>query len=89
MKALIVVDLPDGIKLDEYIAFINVERMCIPLGSLGEEKIYSDYFKFKFKPLRPMPQKMRTDADDIEEDSYYQGWNACLDEIENESNISD
>ena len=32
--------------------------------------------------LNPMPQKMRTDADDIEEDSYCQGWNACIKEIE-------
>lgn len=32
--------------------------------------------------LKPMPQKMRTDADDIEEDSYWQGWNECLEAIE-------
>lgn len=36
-------------------------------------------------PLKPMPHKMRTDADDIEEDSYFQGWNDCIEEIENES----
>ena len=87
MKALIVVDMPDGIKLDEYNAFINVERMCIPLGSLGEEKIYSDYFTFKFKPLRPIPQEQ--DIYEIgmdEEDTnakrqWNKGWNACLREI--------
>ena len=33
-------------------------------------------------PLKPMPEKMRTDADDIEEDSYIQGWNECLEEVE-------
>ena len=32
--------------------------------------------------LKPMPQKYCTDGDDIEEDSYWQGWNACLEEIE-------
>lgn len=79
MKALIVVDLPDGIELDEYNAFINVERMCIPLGSLGEEKIYSDYFRFKFVPLRPMPQKKEgTNPRNI-------AWNDCIDAITGET----
>ena len=32
--------------------------------------------------LKPMPQKMRTDEDDIEEDSYFAGWNECLEVIE-------
>ena len=36
-------------------------------------------------PLKPMPTKMRTDGDDIEEDSYWQGWNDCIEEVENES----
>lgn len=36
-------------------------------------------------PLKPIPQKMRTDEDDIEEDSYWNGWNDCLDEITGET----
>jgi len=32
--------------------------------------------------LKPMPEKMRTDEDDIEEDSYCQGWNECIEVIE-------
>ena len=36
--------------------------------------------------FKPMPMKMRTDGDDIEEDSYYQGWNDCIDEILGEQN---
>lgn len=81
MKALIVIDLPDGIELDEYIAFINVERMSISLGALGNEKIYSDYFKFKFKPLRPMPKRAFIDQGV----PFNEGWNACLDAITGET----
>ena len=92
MKALIVVDLPDGIKLDEYNAFINVERMCIPLGSLGEEKIYSDYFKFKFVPLKPMPERPSiiegrwfyedgTYSEPFGNKEYARGWDDCINAI--------
>ena len=37
------------------------------------------------KGLIPLPQKMRTDEDDIEEDSYWQGWNECIDAIVGET----
>ena len=95
MKAIVIVDLPNGIELDEYRAFINVERMSIPLGALGNEKIYSDYFKFKFKPLRPMPEK-----NEIKNEEEFMnvcgwmyevqtgmdiGWNDCIDEIMGEA----
>ena len=32
-------------------------------------------------PLKPMPQKYYKYGDDIEEDSYWSGWNECVDEI--------
>lgn len=35
--------------------------------------------------LKPMPTKMRTDGDDIEENSYWQGWNECIDTIVGET----
>ena len=86
MKALIVVDMPDGIKLDEYNAFINVERMCIPLGVFGRRKIYSDYFTFKFKPLRPMPSFKAVDLNDTRDVVMFcHGWNTCLAEITGET----
>lgn len=37
------------------------------------------------KGMIPMPVKFCTDGDDIEEDSYWQGWNECLDEIMGET----
>lgn len=36
-------------------------------------------------PLRPMPQMYCTDGDDIEEDSYWSGWNDCIDAITGET----
>lgn len=88
MKTLIVIDMPDDTKLDEWFAKIQLDRMRVPISEMYGV-IFDETKVLNFVPLRPMPQKMRTDADDIEEDSYYQGWNACLEEIENESNISD
>ena len=32
--------------------------------------------------LKPMPEMYRTNGDDIEEISYWQGWNECIEEIE-------
>lgn len=46
---------------------------------------YDFMFLYKGCPLKPMPQKMRTDGDDIEEDSYWNGWNDCLAEITGET----
>lgn len=39
-------------------------------------------YKCSFKQ---MPQKFCTDGDDIEEDSYWQGWNECIDAITGET----
>lgn len=68
MKAILVIETDA-----EHIEDLNVEIIwndCYPVD-LGK--------KVHFKP---MPQKMRTDEDDIEEDSYCQGWNDCIEEIE-------
>ena len=35
--------------------------------------------------FKQMPQKYCTDGDDIEEDSYWQGWNDCLEAITGET----
>ena len=32
--------------------------------------------------LKPMPEKICPDGDDIEENSYWQGWNECIKELE-------
>ena len=65
-------------------AILVIETDAKHIEDLYVETIWNDYVLVdlgKEYHFKPMPQKMRTDADDIEEDSYYQGWNDCLDEI--------
>lgn len=52
---------------------------------MAESNDLYDRLKGRKCELKPMPQKMRTDADDIEEDSYWQGWNECIDAITGET----
>lgn len=87
MKAVLVIDMPH---------MCNECPMCsADTGFWGDitrsecritkrdNLVYLDGMVFpEWCPLKLMPQKMRTDEDDIEVDSYYQGWNDCLEEIE-------
>lgn len=73
MKAILVVDMPDN--LENYLDKIKV---FYAIGTLNGQELFHRFNQ----PLKPMPMKMRTDEDDIEEDSYWQGWNACLEELE-------
>ena len=70
MKAVFVIDV-DKDELGEAVATITAEENGITFFARGV--------------IKPMPQKMRTDADDIEEDSYWNGWNDCLAEITGET----
>ena len=71
MKAILVIDIPDNLK-----NHLNEVKVDV-IGTLNGQEL----FHRLNQPLKPLPQKMRTDEDDIEEDSYWQGWNECLDEI--------
>ena len=84
MKALIVIDMPDDAKLDEWFAKIQLDRLRVPISEMYGV-IFDEMKVLNFVPLRPMPEKMRTDSNDIEEDSYFQGWNECLDAIVGET----
>ena len=70
MKALLVIDIDDDIK--NY----GVTVYHYPSRSF----VYS-----MDANLKPLPQKFCKDGDDIEEDSYWQGWNDCLDAITGET----
>ena len=78
MKAILVIDMPetcDDCPLTEWAG-----GYCRLAGMFVAEDERPSWC-----PLKPMPQKMRTDANDIEEDSYWQGWNSCLEEIMGET----
>jgi len=94
MKAILVIDVPvldDGRHLCNECPIWNKEHYFCQ---------YDFNMETKGCPLRPIPnkacemlvkgldamEKMNTDGCDIEEDSYCQGWNECIDEILGEQN---
>lgn len=76
MKAIAIIEVPEGGKGKWYID-----------GEIRytENKSLMEKFDVEMIPLKPLPQKFRTDGNDIEEDSYWQGWNDCIDEITGET----
>ena len=76
MKAILVIDAKNCLDcpLGEYIDTHTIR--CRDSGEYAPLK--KGMHRLKGCRLRPMPQQMRTDGDDIEEDSYWQGWNDCL-----------
>ena len=79
MKLLLVIDVADDVA-EAYEDFTVDYDLR---GTPKDDPITSESIRYvEDCPLKPMPEKMRTDADDIEEDSYCQGWNECLEEIE-------
>ena len=89
MKAIVVVDMPDEVSLDEWFAVkVVVDRLKATEEELMQGIPFDESKTFKFVPLRPMPQEQ--DIYEIgmdEEDTnakrqWSKGWNACLKEIE-------
>ena len=83
MKAVIVIDMPDGVSLDEWFAVkVVVDR----LKATEEELIYGIPFVesklFRFVPLRPLPQKTYAEFPDPYKYGFADGWNRCLEEIQ-------
>lgn len=89
MKAVLVIDMPDDVSLDEWYAVkVIVDRLKATEEEMMQGIPFDESKTFKFVPLRPLPQKL--DANDwhrmfsgkydIREAKGY-GWNACLDEI--------
>ena len=86
MKALIVIDMPDDAKLDEWFAKIQLDRMRVPISEMYGV-IFDKTKVLNFVPLRPMPKKRPLESGSItntfKESTKYKhiGYNTCLDEI--------
>lgn len=87
MKAILVIDKPESCTRCLLGIYYNKGWFC--LATNKDIDVTDRYNIPECCPLKPMPKKMNTDGDDIEEDSYWQGWNDCIEEITDESNISD
>ena len=93
MKAVLVIDMPDGVSLDEWFAVkVVVDRLKVTEEELMQGIPFDESKTFKFVPLRPLPPKL--DANDwhrmfsglfSEREAKGYGWNACLDEITGET----
>ena len=70
MKAILVIDIDDDIRNYGVTVYHYPSRRFVHSMDAN---------------LKPLPQKMRADGNDIEEDSYWTGWNDCLDEITGET----
>lgn len=87
MKAVLVIDMPDDVSLDEWYAVkVIVDR----LKATEEELIYGIPFVesklFRFVPLRPLPEIKYISPNNTHDDLMFQmGWNDCLDEIVGET----
>ena len=91
MKAVIVIDMPDDVSLDEWYAVeVTVDRLKATEEELMQGIPFDESKTFKFVPLRPLPQKMTMEkALKMERvgaiKDIYTTWNACLDEIMGET----
>ena len=88
MKAVLVIDMPDGVSLDEWYAVkVVVDR----LKATEEELIYGiPYVEsklFKFVPLRPLP--LKGTMENVDECEYNRGFvdgrNHCIELITGET----
>ena len=77
MKAILVIDVPDGIDLDRYRANGLVRQVIFDLEEV--KRMYSTPIAFNFCSLKPMPEKKNTDFHP--NIVYANGWNDCLKEI--------
>lgn len=76
MKAILVIDMPDGVNVNDVI-----------IGGNGNIYFMGEGWKTSIvgniKKIKPMPEKLdyASDWEDVEI-SFRQGWNACLEELE-------
>lgn len=82
MKAVIVIDMPDGVSLDEWYAVkVVVDRLKATEEELIQGIPFDESKVFKFVPLRPLPQKTYAEFPDSYKYGFADGWNRCLEEI--------
>ena len=82
MKAILVIDMPN--ECDECPCLNRNLWQC-----QADIKRRSSDERPDWCPLKLMPMKVRTDEDDIEVDSYWQGWNDCIEGLEKPETKSD
>lgn len=84
MKAVLVIDMPDGVSLDEWYAVeVIVDRLKATEEELLKGIPFDESKTFKFVPLRPLPRKKNKDFHP--NIVYANGWNDCLDAITGET----
>ena len=82
MKAVLVIDMPDGVSLDEWYAVkVIVDRLKATEEELKQGIPFDESKVFKFVPLRPLPQKTYAEFPDPYKYGFADGWNRCLEEI--------
>lgn len=86
MKAVLVIDMPDDVSLDEWYAFMTVDRLKVTEEELMQGIPYDESKTFKFVPLRPLPSFKAVDLNDTRDVVMFcHGWNTCLAEITGET----
>lgn len=87
MKAAILIDMPDGVSLDEWYAVkVVVDRLKVTQEEMLKGIPFDESKTFKFVPLRSLPKIKYISPNDTHDDLIFQtGWNACLDAIEGET----
>ena len=82
MKAVLMIDMPDGVSLDEWYAVtVVVDRLIATEEELKQGIPFDESKVFKFVPLRPLPQKTYAEFPDPYKYGFADGWNRCLEEI--------
>lgn len=86
MKAVLVIDMSDGVSLDEWYAVkVIVDRLKATKEELMQGIPFDESKTFKFVPLRPLPQKAYAEFPDPYKYGYADGWNDCLKAITGET----
>ena len=87
MKAMLVIDMPDGVSLDEWYAVtVVVDRLIATQEELMQGIPFDESKVFKFVPLRPLPSFKAVDLNDTRDVMMFcHGWNTCLAEITGET----
>ena len=82
MKTILVIDEPPCC------GSCRLEHISLCMGTAKRRHIEDLNHYPSWCPLRPMPEKLKHD-DEVDYDyGYIDGWNECIEEIEDESSIS-
>ena len=84
MKAVLVIDMPDGVSLDEWYAVnVVIARLKAPEEELIHCIPFDESKTFKFVPLKPLPEPKDIGYPNDDYDvGFGDGWDACLKEIQ-------